>query len=294
MKLSLKTLTIVVILLICTPMIPTALGQTSRSAILTINISAPSSLIGLKITLEGRLHLEDGNEIPDARIVLGLAAPFGPYNFLTSTTTSVDGSWRVDWIPTVTGEYSVCAIWVKTSVTPMSWSRDSLNVTQTLPGMPPTEWGAVNATDIALSATEDKQLFVVVSNSTVSALAFNTTSRELSFTVSGSSGTKGYAEVTIAKSLLADATSLKIFLTETELESNQYSLHSTDDSWLLRFTFIFQSSYKVTLNLGPKPALAPEPKPGFFVPMETFYTITIIVIIMAIVAAVTVLKKRTK
>ena len=200
----------------------------------------------------------------------------------------------MDWIPAVTGEYSLCAIWVKTSGTPLSWSRDSLEVTQTSPGMPPTEWDAVNATDIALVATEEEQLFVVVSNSTVSALAFNTTSRELSFKVGGSSGTKGYTEITIAKSLLTDATNLKIFLTETQLESNQYSLDSLDDSWLLHFTFTFQSTHQIRINLGSTLTIPTEPGAEFCLGMDTLITIILVAIIIMILATVIVLKKLAK
>ncbi len=74
----------------------------------------------------------------------------------------------------------------------------------------------------------------VVSNSTVSELEFNSTSQVLAFTVSGPSGTTGYTNITIAKVLVTNITSLTVYL-----DGNQtnYVATSTDYSWLLYLAY---------------------------------------------------------
>ena len=59
--------------------------------------------------------------------------------------------------------------------------------------------------------------FSVESNSTVTDLAFNSASQELSFTVSGPSGTTGYVDAYKAKSLMETFPASKSTSTETSL-----------------------------------------------------------------------------
>ena len=91
-----------------------------------------------------------------------------------------------------------------------------------------------------------RYVFSVESSSTVSALAFNTTSSELSFTVSGPLGTRGCVKVTIAKSLIENVTNIKVYLDGNESE---YSVASNGNSWLLTFDYA-HSTHRVAINLG--------------------------------------------
>ena len=86
----------------------------------------------------------------------------------------------------------------------------------------------------------------MASNSTVSAFAFNSTSEELSFRVSGESGTTGYVNVFIPKSLMSDVSNLKVYLDGNILTS---STESQGDSWLVSFTY-HHSIHQVTINLA--------------------------------------------
>jgi hypothetical protein len=88
--------------------------------------------------------------------------------------------------------------------------------------------------------------FSVISNSTVSEIAFNSTIRVLSFTVSGPSGTVGYTNVTIARALIANISELKV-----NLDGNQinYTATSTDYSWLIHFTY-GHSTHKIVILLS--------------------------------------------
>ena len=80
-----------------------------------------------------------------------------------------------------------------------------------------------------------QSFFFVESNSTVSELFFNSTSSELSFTVTGPSGASGYVEVTIAKSILSSVQNVKVYLDGNELE---VAITSNEDSWLLSFNYV--------------------------------------------------------
>ena len=102
--------------------------------------------------------------------------------------------------------------------------------------------------NIAITSAEDEEenLFSVSSNSTLSELFFNSNSSELSFSVSGDTGTDGYVEAYIPKSLVSNASSLKVYLDGNEIE---YSITSEDDSWLLHFTY-HHSTHKVALTFN--------------------------------------------
>ena len=92
-------------------------------------------------------------------------------------------------------------------------------------------------------------MFALESNSTVTAFAFNSTSYELSFKVTGESGTTGYVKLTIAKTILPDAQNLNVTLDGKQLN---YTLAQTEDSWILNFNY-HHSTHQVSVLL-PKTA----------------------------------------
>ncbi|MCJ7574278.1 hypothetical protein MUO93_08460, partial [Candidatus Bathyarchaeota archaeon] len=121
---------------------------------------------------------------------------------------------------------------------------------------------------------------IVDSNSTVTGLAFNSTSRKLSFTVSGASGTTGHANITIAKSLIGDINSVMVYLDENPINLNSVSI---GDSWLLQFTYQ-HSNHKIDVSLGSTPATTGSPGLGPLTPSM----ISMIGVISGIVLLVTV------
>jgi hypothetical protein len=102
-------------------------------------------------------------------------------------------------------------------------------------------------------------VFSVTSNSSVSALAFNSTSRELSFTVSGETGTVGFVDLSIAKSLISNIVDVKINLDGKTLT---YSVTSTLNAWLLHFTYT-HSVHNVNVELGT--TVIPEILPSWMI-----------------------------
>jgi hypothetical protein len=87
---------------------------------------------------------------------------------------------------------------------------------------------------IAVIPFEDTSVFSVASNSTVTALAFNSTSQTLSFKVSGETGTTGYANVYISKSLLNDPSNLHVYFDQQLM---QPTTQSVGDAWLVSFNY---------------------------------------------------------
>lgn len=85
-----------------------------------------------------------------------------------------------------------------------------------------------------------QSFFFVTSNSTVSELFFNSTSAELSFTVSGPSETAGYVEITIAISLLSSVQNVKVYLDGSQLD---VAITEDGDAWLLSFTYMHSTHY---------------------------------------------------
>ena len=77
-------------------------------------------------------------------------------------------------------------------------------------------------------------LFSVESNSTVSSMGFDTNSQTLSFTATGVGGTRGYAKVTAAKSLIPNLALLSVYV-----DGKEYSYNVTDanDSWVILFVY---------------------------------------------------------
>jgi hypothetical protein len=189
----------------------------------SLSLSSSTSFVGFKVEIGGNLTC-NGKRISQAPILLSYSVTGGQtWNDITSVGTYLDGSYSAVWIPSATGTFLVKASWAGNDTFPSSNALRALSVT----------------------AFNDQYVFSVSSNSTVSALAFNSTSKELGFTVSGSSGTMGFVDVAIAKNLVTDVTGIKVYLDGNQLN---YTVASMQDSWLLHFTYQ-HSTHSVMINL---------------------------------------------
>jgi len=143
------------------------------------------------VNISGVLNTQPSGYVSGVNVILSYRVPgVSTWNLITTVTTESDGNFGAIWIPSATGYYTINASWVGNEVSA----------------------GANAAIDLAITPVAGQYVFSVTSNSTVSALAFNSTSRELSFTASGSSGTSGYVKVAIAKNLVSNATNIKVYL----------------------------------------------------------------------------------
>lgn len=93
----------------------------------------------------------------------------------------------------------------------------------------------------------------VVSNSTISDLVFNSTSKTLAMIVSGPSGTKGYTNVTVARTLINDTEGFVVYIDESPIE---YTVVTTDYSFLIHFVY-GHSTHRVTVALTSEQASSP-------------------------------------
>jgi hypothetical protein len=222
----------------------------------SVSTSSTSTVLGFAVSVNGTLYDAYGNGLENQPVVLYYTFPGVSTWFpITSGITDSFGHYYVQWIPTATGTFTIKAEWVGN----VTYIGTSNNVTlSSLPYM-------------------NRYIFSVESNSTVSTLAFNTTSWELSFTASGPNGTTGYVKVTIAKSLIENITNIRVYLDGNQTE---YLITPTDDSWLLTFNYT-HSTHRVAVDLNVN--LIPE-----------FPSMTILPLFMLLTIIVGVVLKRRK
>jgi hypothetical protein len=185
------------------------LPQTTQTDLST---TAETQQLGYKIGINGNLTSE-GLPLPDAQIVLSYSLPGASIWLpISSVTTNQGGAYSASWIPTATGLFTLKA----------EYAGDENFV------------GSYAVKNISIIESTGKEMFFVESNSTISSLAFNSTSSEISFTVSGSAGTTGYARFIVSKELVSDPSALKVYLDGNRLE---YTVTDRTDAWQLYFAY---------------------------------------------------------
>jgi len=145
-----------------------------------------TSYTAFKVTITGRIHAE-GISLAGAPISLSYSITSGTsWQDLTLVYTDTNGAFGAVWTPLVTGNYLIKAAMANTI---------EYAAAETI----------VNFAVMPFTEQTSQNVFSVTSNSTVSSLAFNSTSRILSFSIAGDSGTTGYATVYITKTIVQDA-----------------------------------------------------------------------------------------
>jgi hypothetical protein len=179
----------------------------------------------IKVNIQGTLA---GNDVGIANAPINFCYSInGGVSWVdfASVMTDYQGRFMVMWNPSATGNYQIKA----------SWAGNSLQ---------PAMSTIVN---FAITPAEQQSLFSINSNSTISALSFNSENKQLSFTVSGEPGTKGYVEIYIPKTLMSDASGLEVKLDEAKLN---YTLQDDQNgAWLIAFAY-HHSTHQVTMNLN--------------------------------------------
>ena len=102
------------------------------------------------------------------------------------------------------------------------------------------------AANMSASLYPENNDFSIVSNSTVSSLTYNSSSNEVSFNVSGSSGTIGYSEAFISKAIVPEVAEATITL---DGKPQNFTTTSLSDSWVLHFVYL-HSKHGVSIGLG--------------------------------------------
>jgi len=211
------------------------LQQPNLTALCLSSIS-PS---GINVQINGRLSFK-GDAIAGAPIFLSYSVTDGEsWQDLTLVNTASDGSYYALWFPSVTGDYMLKAVY--------QGDENYLGTSDTV--------------SFAMEPCNNQTVFSVNSNSTLSELSFDSAINQLSFGVSGPSGTTGYVYVYIPKSLDNDISGLKVFLDNDQVD---YTAQSQGSCWVLYFTY-HHSSHTVTISLGSSSTSATKTltAPGF-------------------------------
>jgi hypothetical protein len=136
-------------------------------------------------------------------------------------------------------------------------------------------------TTVSPVQTPDPNIFSFQSNSTVSGFSFDSTNQELRFNVTGSTGTTGCTNITIAKSFLTNVDNLKVYLDGTPIDCN---ISSSDTLWMLMFTY-HHSSHQVKISLSTDGA------PRDFTLTGIILAVIIVCVLLAALGAIVYRKK---
>lgn len=234
----------------------------SPSATLSLSCSSSVSYDSFRVDITGRI-IENNKGLAATPIAIAYSITNGKtWQDLTSVNTYSDGTFSVIWTPLVTGNYVIKASWVL---------DDSVNAIVNLAVLPFTD-------------SASKNIFSVASNSTISDLTFNSTSNQLTFAVSGATGTTGYTDVTVAKSLIKDITQVRVFIDKIQVQS---STTETPDSWILHFAYQ-HSTHEVTLQLNATSTTSPSEN------QYLWYALTGAAVAVILIGALFVLKKEVR
>jgi hypothetical protein len=198
-----------------------SVGKTTPS--IAASCQTVTTASNFKVEITGTLTAS-GAGISNVPILLSYSVNEGKsWIELTTAGTDNSGNFAAVWFPTVSGIYLLNTLWTGNST-----------------------FSDVNATiNFAVLPYQEQSVFSVSSNSTISAFSFNSTSQELSFSVNGTSGTTGYVDVYIPKSLIGDISDLRVLLDGNQVA---YTTQSQGDSWLVSFSY-HHSTHQVSIAL---------------------------------------------
>lgn len=203
---------------------PTPTAPPLLSTQVSISIDTSSSAVGASVNIHGELTDINANALPGKPVTLSYSLPgSGNRVPIGSDVTNAEGEYTIQWVNTASGMFTLT----------VEWSGDS--------AYQPSS----NTTSLNFLPYENQNIFLVESNSTVTAFAYNSTNAELSFIVTGASDTAGYAKVTLSKSLTANPENIKVYLDGKELN---YSATSNVESWQLTFSY-HHSTHLIAISL---------------------------------------------
>jgi hypothetical protein len=230
---------------------------------LTVSCKSSTTFSNFRVEISGSLTY-NGTGLQGFPILLSYSVDGGnSWSQLTLVGTDNNGDFLAVWLPSVTGNYLLKAEWAGDT----NYSETSTVIS------------------FAVSPSGEQNFFSVASNSTIAALAFNSISGELDFTVSGPSGTIGYCNVYVPKALISDASNLKVFLDGNPIS---YNMESSGDSWFVSF-FYNHSTHEVTMEMTAVPSTMVNGNQ-----FERWIPYGVIIVLIAIIAVLLASKKMKK
>jgi hypothetical protein len=197
----------------------------------------PSSILdlGYKVDVNGRLTDLTGTALPSASVLLSYQIPgMSTWNPIASDITDANGAYAITWLAPATGNFLI----------KIEWAGDSIYA------------GTPEFKNISVARGIGEALFLAESNSTLSSLAFNSTSKEISFTASGPSETTGYVRFIISKTLMENLTDFRVFLDGQQI---QFTASSEGEMQFLYFQYS-HSSHSILIKMASSATVgSPEP-----------------------------------
>lgn len=238
-------------------------SENKVKSIIEFSSKSSASFSSLSAEIRGDIS-SNGVNLVHVPILISYSVTGGEsWTDLTMITTNDRGAFSATWMPQVTGDYLLKAVWNGNA----TFARTSATI------------------DFAMTPFEQESVFSVTSNSTISQLAFDSNSSQLSFSVSGESGTTGYVYVYIPKTLMNDTSNLKVWMDQHQLFP---TTQSDGDSWLVYFTYSHSIHY-VTLDLIGATSIIGTSDNNLLM-----YAIPVAAVAIIAVVAVVVLKRRKK
>jgi hypothetical protein len=188
-----------------------------------ISLSSDSIYTGQEVRINGNLTC-NGLGVPEALVSLSSKTYVegATWNYIASVKTDDYGLYSAVWKP-IYGAYQVKAAWAGNSTYP----ETSISVNLNMRGF-------------------GNLITEFSSNSTITGLNFNSTTRVLSFSAEGPSGTKGYVSINLEKEPSFDPQGINVFLDNQPIE---HDIDSTNHSWILYFTYT-HSIHNIVVNFN--------------------------------------------
>ncbi len=240
-----------------------------QPSVLSLSTSPSSATdIGYKVSVSGLLTDRQGQGLPGASVLLSYQIPnVSTWNPVTSAVTDASGAYSATWFAPATGNFLLKA----------EWMGDE------------THGGTHETANVSVTRGEGETLFLAESNSTLSLLAFDSVSKEISFTASGPSGTTGYVRFVVSKTLIENLTDFKVYLDRKQV---QFTATSEASNQVLFFQYS-HSSHNVLIRMlpttDPLPPDITEPPPPIALPL---LTCGVAVVAVTVLIGVTIRKRR--
>jgi hypothetical protein len=195
------------------------------------------------------------------------------WHSIGSTITLADGSYSVDWLPSTQGNYLINATYWGSTTTSFAFKAVPVLIT-------------------SISGNQSQTVFSVDSNSTVADLAFDSVDAQLSFSVTGETGTTGYVDVCVSKTLVADASTIQAYIDGAPAD---FTVSSAGDSWILHFSYPHSShNIEFDLNSSTTSSSTATPEPAPELPQEALLIVAAASAAVAVVAVVLVLVRKKR
>jgi hypothetical protein len=241
---------------------PTPKPEPTAKPTLELYCGSTADKSNLKVDITGIL-MYNKTAIPNTPVYIGFSADYGnKWDNFELVQTGGDGGFAAAWIPNATGNYLLCAHWE---------GNDSLH------------W--INATaSLALTPDSSGNVFSVVSNSTISNFAYNSTTQLLSFSTNGTSGTTGYVYASIPKTLVGHVQTLAVNIDGQPIA---FERDSHDNVWVI-YCVYSQSEHVFTVHLPSVEMLSSQATP--WIPIAVIF----VAILITLVAVIVVVRRRRR